>query len=149
VTPWQVLGIPAASSRADAERAYRLRMKRSHPDAGGSTAEAIALNQAIAWVRTHPRAAPSTGIPNPSTGIPRPPAAPAKRPPAWQTPAPAAASSSPGPRESRGWPTWPTWLAAIAAALIGLVLIIACWQAILLAVATLLAMAIVVSALTE
>lgn len=43
------LGNPA--TLADAEAAWRERMRRVHPDAGGTTAEAAALNAAIAEAR--------------------------------------------------------------------------------------------------
>lgn len=144
VTPWQVLGIPPGAPRADAERAYRRRMTRAHPDAGGTTAEAMALNRAIAWVRARPRAAPSAGMARPPTAPT--PRAPAPSAPAWQRPEPTAGITTRGRRMSRGRSTW---LATIALALVGLVLIIANWQAILLAIATLLAITIILSALRE
>jgi hypothetical protein len=47
------LGNPA--SLAQAEAAYRERMRRAHPDAGGSAAEAAALNAAIQRARQEMR----------------------------------------------------------------------------------------------
>jgi hypothetical protein len=41
-----MLGVPLNASRGDIERAYREKMKRAHPDHGGSHARAAALNQA-------------------------------------------------------------------------------------------------------
>jgi hypothetical protein len=40
------LGVRLGASRAEIERAYRTKMKRAHPDHGGSVARAAALNQA-------------------------------------------------------------------------------------------------------
>lgn len=142
VTPWQVLGVPPGAPRAEAERAYRRRMKRAHPDAGGSTAEATALNQAIARVRMRPRTAPSAGMARSRAATP-------PRAAAWLSPEPTAASSGLGRRESRSRPRWASWLVATGVALAGLVLLIVYWQMILLAIATLLAIAIILSACTE
>lgn len=41
-----MLGVPLSASRGEIERAYREKMKRAHPDHGGSHARAAALNQA-------------------------------------------------------------------------------------------------------
>jgi hypothetical protein len=40
------LGVRLGASKAEIERAYRTKMKRAHPDHGGSVARAAALNQA-------------------------------------------------------------------------------------------------------
>jgi len=41
-----VLGLPVGASRAEIEKAFRAKIKRAHPDHGGSVEQAAALNQA-------------------------------------------------------------------------------------------------------
>ena len=43
---YATLGVRPGASKAEIERAYRTKMKRAHPDHGGSVARAAALNQA-------------------------------------------------------------------------------------------------------
>lgn len=135
MTPWQTLGIPPGSSRADAERAYRRRIRRAHPDAGGSAAEATALNLAIAWVRRqsvgparHPRPAPAAPIATEPRHGPEPVARPARK---------------------RGHTATPASVATVVVVVVALVFVALNWQAVLLATTTLLALAIIASGLRD
>ncbi len=49
--PWEVLGISPSSDLDFAEGVYKLKMKKAHPDAGGSNEEAKELLEAIEEVR--------------------------------------------------------------------------------------------------
>lgn len=42
----EVLGLPAGATRAEVEKAFRAKIKRAHPDHGGSAEQAAALNDA-------------------------------------------------------------------------------------------------------
>lgn len=48
---WEVLGVAPGSDPAFIEDTYRRKMRTAHPDAGGSTQEAQALNRAIEQAR--------------------------------------------------------------------------------------------------
>ncbi|HQS95054.1 MAG TPA: J domain-containing protein [Novosphingobium sp.] len=43
---WTVLGIPRTASRAEIEAAYRDKIRTAHPDTGGTTEAASAINRA-------------------------------------------------------------------------------------------------------
>jgi len=43
---FEMLGLPAGATRAEIEKAFRARIKRAHPDHGGSAEQAAALNDA-------------------------------------------------------------------------------------------------------
>ncbi len=45
---FETLGLPAGATRAEIEKAFRARIKRAHPDHGGSAEQAAALNDARA-----------------------------------------------------------------------------------------------------
>lgn len=56
---WQVLGVPAGASLAEAEAAYRERARHAHPDAaGGNADEMVALNAARDAARAQHRVRP-------------------------------------------------------------------------------------------
>jgi hypothetical protein len=139
MTPWQVLGVPPGTPRDEAERAYRRRMRRAHPDAGGSSADAVELNRAMAWVRARPPAAAPDRRASPSA--PQAAATGRSRRPA--------SDSELDRAKPQTWPISATWLAALLVAVAALVLLVACWELVLLAIATLLVLAILVSALVE
>ncbi|KGJ71759.1 hypothetical protein GY21_20065 [Cryobacterium roopkundense] len=48
-TPYEVLGVSAQASDEDLRRAYRLKLRKTHPDVGGSAAQFHAVQ--IAWER--------------------------------------------------------------------------------------------------
>jgi hypothetical protein len=131
VTPWQILGVPPASSREDAERAYRQRMKRAHPDAGGSIAEAAALNDAIAWVRRRSLGAPAASQVPPV-------------PPPWRSGPGSAAQPVRATSITRRRPAVrPAAVAATVLGLLAVAIVVANWETLLLATATLLAVGII------
>jgi DnaJ-like protein len=49
--PWGVLGISPDADHSTARRAYRRRAFETHPDRGGTQAEAVAVNRAWAEIR--------------------------------------------------------------------------------------------------
>jgi hypothetical protein len=48
-----MLGLPAGASRAEIEKAFRAKIKRAHPDHGGSVEQAAALNEARDLLLSH------------------------------------------------------------------------------------------------
>lgn len=56
--PYEVLGVRSDTDIEDIEAMYRSKAKRAHPDAGGSAAAMLELNQAIEKIRAE-RAVPA------------------------------------------------------------------------------------------
>ena len=48
-----MLGLPVGASRAEIEKAFRAKIKRAHPDHGGSVEQAVALNEARDLLLSH------------------------------------------------------------------------------------------------
>lgn len=48
-SPYEVLGVDASASQAELKRAYRRQLRQTHPDAGGTAASFLAVQQA--WER--------------------------------------------------------------------------------------------------
>lgn len=82
-SPYEVLGVPASATADEVRRAFRRRMRETHPDAGGSAAEFTAVQAAWAVLgRDESRAAFDRGV-SPAVRQSREawaPAAPARRP---------------------------------------------------------------------
>jgi hypothetical protein len=76
----QVLGVAAGSSAAEERSAFRRRLRRTHPDVAGPSADAgvavARLTRALAVLRAA-RAAPAPPPPPPPAAAPPPPAPPA------------------------------------------------------------------------
>ncbi|ARN82773.1 J domain-containing protein [Methylocystis bryophila] len=53
IRAFAMLGLPSGASRAEIEKAFRARIKRAHPDHGGSAEQAAALNEARNLLLTH------------------------------------------------------------------------------------------------
>jgi curved DNA-binding protein CbpA len=55
--PYAVLGVPRGAGEAEIHAAYRAAVRRTHPDAGGSSAAFEAVQQAYEVLRQRPRRA--------------------------------------------------------------------------------------------
>jgi len=71
-TPWSVLGVAEDASYQDVRRAFRRRVKESHPDRGGDRRDFVAVVRSYEDLRTRrPAARPPSASPAPDR--PRPP----------------------------------------------------------------------------